>query len=84
MSAAGTSSLPRSATRSKGSAEMLVVGSRNGLTDFKHYANKHRARCAKQIVGHETVNQPSEGKLLAMARRYFQKYDLMAGAPSPV
>ena len=68
----------------QGIAEVLVVGSRTGLVDFMHYAEKHRAHCTKQIVGYEAVNQPTEGELLSMARRYFQKYDLMAGTPSPV
>jgi hypothetical protein len=68
----------------QGIAEVLVVGSRTGLTDFKHYVEKHHAACSKQIVGYEAVNHPTEAELLAMARRYFQKYDLMAGTPTPV
>lgn len=67
----------------QGIAEVLVVGSRTGLADFRHYVEKHRTQCGKQIVGYETIDQPTEGELVAMARRYFQKYDLMAGTPMP-
>ena len=67
----------------QGIREVLVVGSRTGLADFRHYVEKHRPQCAAQIVAYEAVNQPTEAELLAMARRYFQKYDLMAGTPTP-
>jgi hypothetical protein len=67
----------------QGIAEVLVVGSRTGLVDFKHDVEKHRAACAKQVVAYEPVNQPTEAELLAMARRCFQNYDLMAGTPPP-
>lgn len=66
----------------QGITEVLVVGTRTGLAGFRHYVEKHRASCARQIAGYESVNQPTEGELLALARRYFQKYDLMAGTPS--
>lgn len=68
----------------QGIAEVLVVGSRTGLADFRHYVEKHRPQCGARIVAYEPVNQPSEAELLAMARRYFQKYDLMAGTPTPL
>ena len=55
-----------------------------GLADFRHYVEKHRPQCGARIVAYEPVNQPTEPELLAMARRYFQKYDLMAGTPTPL
>lgn len=30
-----------------------------------------------------SIDHPSEGQLLAMARKYFVKYDRMAGTPTP-
>lgn len=66
----------------QGIAEVLVIGTRTGLADFRHDVEKHRASCARQIVGYGSVNQPTEGELLTLARRYFQKYDLTAGTPS--
>ena len=66
-----------------GITEVLVTGSRTGTADFRHYAEKHRPAAAKQIVGYETVDHPSEAQLVALARKYFLKYDRMAGTPTP-
>ena len=55
------------------------VGPKTGITDFEHYAKKHRAQTAAHIVGTEVTDHPSEGQLVAMARKYFLKYDRMAG-----
>ena len=66
-----------------GIEEVLVVGSHTGQADFKHYADKHRPETAKRIVGYETVDHPTENQLVAMARKYFLKYDRMAGTPTP-
>lgn len=66
-----------------GIAEVLVAGSHTAQSDFKHYVEKHRAAVAKQIVGYETVDHPTENQLIAFARQYFLKYDRMAGTPTP-
>jgi stalled ribosome rescue protein Dom34 len=67
----------------QGVAEVLVVGSRTAQADFRHYVDKHRPQSARQIVGYETVDHPSDGQLVALARQYFLKYDRMAGTPTP-
>ncbi len=66
-----------------GITELLIVGPKTGITDFEHYAKKHRAQTAARIVGTEVTDHPSEGQLVAMARKYFIKYDRMAGTPTP-
>ncbi|MCP5285116.1 MAG: hypothetical protein H6933_09465 [Burkholderiaceae bacterium] len=66
-----------------GIAEVLVVGSKTAQADFRHYVEKHRAALAKQVVGYETVDQPTPNQLVAFARQYFLKYDRMAGTPTP-
>lgn len=66
-----------------GVAEVLVVGSRTALSDFRHYVDKHRAATARHIVGYEAIDHPSDGQLVALARQYFLKYDRMAGTPTP-
>lgn len=66
-----------------GIAEVLVTGSHTGLADFRHYVEKHRPAVGGQIVGWEVVDHPTEAQLVAMARRYFLKYDRMAGTPTP-
>jgi hypothetical protein len=70
-------------TALSGIAEVLVTGSRTALADFRHYVEKHRAPLASHIVGWEVVDHPSEKQLVSMARRYFLKYDRMAGTPTP-
>jgi len=67
-----------------GIAEVLIVGSSTAQADFKHYVEKHRTGAAKQIVAYETVDHPSDNQLIAFARKYFLKFDRMAGTPSPM
>jgi hypothetical protein len=45
---------------------------------IKH-ANQHDPAIAKQIVGVETVDHPSDGQLLAFAKKYFLAKDRMIG-----
>jgi stalled ribosome rescue protein Dom34 len=66
-----------------GIAEVLVVGPKTGLADFRHYVDKHRPALAGQIVGWEHGDHASERQLVALARQYFLKYDRMAGTPTP-
>lgn len=63
--------------------EVLVTGSHAALADFRHYVDKHRAPLARQIVGWETVDHPTEPQLVAFGRKYFVKHDRMAGTPAP-
>jgi len=62
---------------------VLVTGSHRAQADLRHYVEKHRAPLARQIVGYETVDHPSENQLVALARKYFLKYDRMSGTPTP-
>ena len=66
-----------------GIAEVLVTGSHTAQADFKHYAEKHRPALVPQIKGWETVDHPSDGQLVALARKYFVGFDRMAGLPTP-
>jgi stalled ribosome rescue protein Dom34 len=64
----------------KGIDEVLVTGSRTSVADFRHYTEKHRPHVASQIVGYEVVDHPTDPQLVALARRYFLKFDRMKGA----
>ncbi len=66
-----------------GIGEVLVAGSHTALSDFRHYADKHRPQTAVRIVGYEPVDHPTENQLVALARRYFDRHDRMAGTPTP-
>jgi hypothetical protein len=59
----------------KGVAEVLVTGSRQAQADFRHYAEKHRAWLMPHIKGWETVDHLSDGQLLALGRKYFDRID---------
>ena len=63
-----------------GITEVLVAGSHGAQSDFRHYVEKHRPAVMKQIVGWETVDHPTEGQLLALAKKHFVKIDQMAGS----
>jgi stalled ribosome rescue protein Dom34 len=63
----------------KGIGEVLVAGGHLAQTDFRHYVEKHHPQAAKQITGWETVDHPSEGQLLALAKKHFNRVDKMAG-----
>ncbi len=59
--------------------EILVTGSRTALADFRHYVLKHRPALESRIAGWETVDHPTEGQLVALARDFFVKFDNLKG-----
>lgn len=59
--------------------EVLVTGSHTALADFKHYVVKHRPELEPRIAGWETVDDPTDGQLVALARDFFVKYDSLKG-----
>jgi hypothetical protein len=61
-----------------GLTDVLVVGSHTAQADFRHYVEKHRAALSKLIVGWQTVDHPTDGQLLALAREYFIQHEGMA------
>lgn len=67
----------------EGIKEVLVTGPRTAQDDFRHYVNKHRPQQAAQIAGWETVDHPTEGQLVALARQFFVRHDRMNGTPTP-
>lgn len=67
----------------EGISEVLAVGPKTGLTDFRHFVEKHRGTMARRIVGYEIEERATENQLVALARRYFLKYDRVAGTPTP-
>jgi stalled ribosome rescue protein Dom34 len=62
-----------------GVPEVLMTGSHTAQADFRRYVEKHRSALGPQIVGWETVDHPTEGQLLALARQYFLKHDRLTG-----
>jgi hypothetical protein len=56
-----------------------VAGPHGAQADFRHYVEKHRPALAKQIKAWETVDHPSEGQLLALAKKHLLKVDKLSG-----
>ena len=67
-----------------GVQEVLVVGPGQARTEFVAHCEAHRKDLAARIVGTESADHPTDNQLVALARRYFEKYDRMAGTPSPM
>jgi stalled ribosome rescue protein Dom34 len=59
--------------------EVLVTGPGTAKIAFSDHVTKHHAALAKRIVGVETLDHPSEGELLAHARKVFKRIDAMLG-----
>jgi len=55
--------------------EILIVGPGSAKLELLKHANAHDAIVAEKIIGVETVDHPSDGQLLAYAKKYFIKAD---------
>ena len=56
---------------------VLVTGPANAKTELVKHISQNDPRLMKIIVGIETVDHPSDGQLVAHARRYFKAEDRM-------
>lgn len=61
----------------KGSLEILIVGPGNEKLALLKHLQKHQHDLSEKVFGVETVDHPSSGQLLAYARKYFVKADLL-------
>jgi stalled ribosome rescue protein Dom34 len=55
--------------------EILVTGPANAKTELIKYIHLRAPKVMTQIVGIETVDHPSDGQLVAFARKYFRAKD---------
>ena len=63
----------------EGAGRVLVVGPSTAKLQFIHYAYKHDRTLEPRIAGVETVDHPTDGQLVAYAKRYFAADDRMQG-----
>jgi stalled ribosome rescue protein Dom34 len=56
---------------------VLVTGPASAKTELIKYIHHREPRLMNVIVGVETVDHPSDGQLVAYARKYFQTTDRM-------
>jgi stalled ribosome rescue protein Dom34 len=66
-----------------GITEIMVTGGHTGVKDFKHYVAKHRPAMAPRISAYEVVGHPTKGELVALARKFFTKFDARVDTPVP-
>lgn len=64
----------------QGIKEVLLVGPGSIHEEFKAWAGKASPAVSQSVVGSEKADHPTDGQVVAMARRYFHKYDTMSGA----
>lgn len=55
----------------KDAEEILLVGPSTAKLQFIHYAHANDRALASKIVGVETVDHPTDGQLVAYAKKYF-------------
>lgn len=60
-----------------GCNEILVTGPGTGKLELIKHMNRHDPAIAEKVVGVETVDHPSDGQLLAYAKKYFLRVDNM-------
>jgi hypothetical protein len=66
----------------EGSHEVLLTGAGTARTEFKTWCDSHAKACAHTIIENIPSDHPTDPQLIALARKYFVKFDKMAGDPS--
>ena len=61
----------------RGAAEILVVGPGNEKNEFIKHLEHHDKAVAACVVAVQAVDHPTDGQLLALARKYFRAADRM-------
>jgi stalled ribosome rescue protein Dom34 len=58
-----------------GAEEILVVGPAQAKLEFMKHVREHDKPLAAKVLGVETVDHPTDGQLVAHARKYFRIAD---------
>ena len=56
--------------------EILIVGHGTARTDFAHFVRDHVPALASRIKGVEAVDHPTDGEVVALARKFFKNAKL--------
>ena len=59
--------------------EILIVGPATAKLELVKHVHKHDALLVPRIIGVETVDHPSDGQLVAYAKKYFLAADRLRG-----
>ena len=61
------------ATALQTASEVLIVGPGTAKKSFEAHLHHRHAEVARRIVGVETLDHPTDGELLAYARKFFKR-----------
>ncbi|HVY18602.1 MAG TPA: translational machinery protein [Bauldia sp.] len=68
----------------KDAGEILIAGPGTAKTELKHHFDRHDPQVAKKVVGVETMDHPTDGEFLKLARKFFAHSDkLRPDSPPP-
>jgi len=59
------------------SHEILIVGHGTAKTEFAHFIREHVPGLAPRIMGVEAMDHPTNGEIVAFARKFFEQKDRM-------
>ena len=62
-----------------GAQEILIVGPASAKLSLIKHIHSHDAQLSDKIVGVESVDHPTDGQLVAYARKYFEAADRLRG-----
>jgi stalled ribosome rescue protein Dom34 len=57
------------------SGSILLTGPANAKAELKNFVDEHYPDLARRIAGVATLDHPSEGQLVALARKFFKLTD---------
>lgn len=66
----------------EGAREVLVTGPGSARDEFVAWTKKHHADAAGRIAASVPSDHPTDAQLVALARKYFLRFDQMAGDPT--
>lgn len=58
-------------------SEVLILGPGNAKTEFVTHIAQHVPNLKNKILGVETVDHPSDGQIIAYAKKFFKEADAM-------
>ena len=61
----------------KGASEILIVGPAQAKLQLIKHIHSHDPDLVNKVIGVETVDHPTDGQLIAFARKYFLSKDIM-------
>lgn len=63
----------------KDAEEWLIVGPGNAKDEFAKHVRHHDQLLADRIIGVEAADHPTDGQIVALARKFFKAADRMLG-----